>query len=149
MLLDVCFLNCHVYIIETCKRMYLKRVFVVFGLHPQCSEWIIKIVWVWQRHAAISTIHNSMWIIFMTDVILSLFKESQQVQSYNMIYAVLLTIALFCILNVYILLPTGRCCGDEKTEWPRRTDKSRTLKKTKTKKMPTAHLSVFFFYKFK
>jgi len=23
----------------------------------------------------------------------------------------------------------GRCCGDEKTEWPRRTDKSRTLKK--------------------
>jgi len=52
----------------------------------------------------------------MTDVILSLFKESQQVQSYNMIYAILLTIALFCILNVYILLPTGRCCGDEKTE---------------------------------
>jgi len=57
-----------------------------------------------------------MWIIFMTDVILSLFKESQQVQSYNMIYAILLTIALFCILNVYILLPTGRCCGDEKTK---------------------------------
>ena len=23
----------------------------------------------------------------------------------------------------------GRCDGDEKTEWPRRTDKSRTLKK--------------------
>ena len=23
----------------------------------------------------------------------------------------------------------GRCGGDEKTEWPRRTDKSRTLKK--------------------
>ena len=28
----------------------------------------------------------------------------------------------------------GRCGGDEKNEWPRRTDKSRTLKKTKTKK---------------
>jgi len=25
---------------------------------------------------------------------------------------------------------TGRWVGDEKTEWPRRTDKSRTLKKT-------------------
>ena len=25
----------------------------------------------------------------------------------------------------------GRCGGDEKTEWPRRTDKSRTIKKTK------------------
>jgi len=25
----------------------------------------------------------------------------------------------------------GRCGGDEKTEWPRRTDKSRTLKKQK------------------
>ena len=40
-----------------------------------------------------------MWIIFMTDVILSLFKESQQVQSYNMIYAVLLTIALFYFVS--------------------------------------------------
>ena len=28
----------------------------------------------------------------------------------------------------------GRCGGDGKTEWPRRTDKSRTLKKQKTKK---------------
>ena len=27
----------------------------------------------------------------------------------------------------------GRCGGDEKTEWPRRTDKSRTLKKEKKK----------------
>ena len=26
----------------------------------------------------------------------------------------------------------GRCGGDEKTEWPRSNDKSRTLKKTKT-----------------
>ena len=25
----------------------------------------------------------------------------------------------------------GRCGGDDKTEWPRRTDKSRTLKKQK------------------
>ena len=28
----------------------------------------------------------------------------------------------------------GRCGGDEKNEWPRRTDKSRTLKKKKKKK---------------
>ena len=27
----------------------------------------------------------------------------------------------------------GRCDGDEKTEWPRRTDKSRTLKKKEKK----------------
>ena len=27
----------------------------------------------------------------------------------------------------------GRCCGHEKNEWPRRTDKSRTLKKIKNK----------------
>ena len=26
-----------------------------------------------------------------------------------------------------------RCVGDEKTEWPRRTDKSQTLKKRKEK----------------
>ena len=29
----------------------------------------------------------------------------------------------------------GRCGGDEKTERPRRTDKSRTLKKQKQKRM--------------
>ena len=28
----------------------------------------------------------------------------------------------------------GRCSGNETTEWPRRTDKSRTLKKKKKKK---------------
>jgi len=28
----------------------------------------------------------------------------------------------------------GRCDGDEKTEWPHRTDKSRTLKKQRLKK---------------
>ena len=28
----------------------------------------------------------------------------------------------------------GRCGGDEKTEWPRRTDKNRTLKKKKKKR---------------
>ena len=27
----------------------------------------------------------------------------------------------------------GRCGGDKKNEWPRRTDKSQTLKKTKKK----------------
>ena len=27
----------------------------------------------------------------------------------------------------------GRCSGDEKTEWPRRTDKGRTLPPSKTK----------------
>ena len=27
----------------------------------------------------------------------------------------------------------GRCGGDEKTEWPRRTDKKSTAKKQKTK----------------
>ena len=27
---------------------------------------------------------------------------------------------------------TGRCAGDEKTEWPRRTDKCRTLNKLKS-----------------
>ena len=30
----------------------------------------------------------------------------------------------------------GRCGGDEKTEWPRRTDKSRTLKKIKSSDKP-------------
>ena len=31
----------------------------------------------------------------------------------------------------------GRCGEDEKTEWPCRTDKSQTLKKTKNKKLKT------------
>ena len=37
----------------------------------------------------------------------------------------------------------GRCGGDEKPEWPRRTDNSRTLKTKKThKKTPTLHYSI-------
>jgi len=32
----------------------------------------------------------------------------------------------------------GRCSGDEKTEWPRRTDKCRTLK-TKKQKTINSH----------
>ena len=36
----------------------------------------------------------------------------------------------------------GRCGGDEKTEWPRRTDKSRTLKNTQKKnKTPFSNLT--------
>ena len=31
----------------------------------------------------------------------------------------------------------GRCGGDEKAEWPRRTDESRTLKKQKKQKKTT------------
>ena len=36
----------------------------------------------------------------------------------------------------------GRCGGNEKTEWPRRTDKSRTLKK----KMNTLFIYIFLFF---
>ena len=34
----------------------------------------------------------------------------------------------------------GRCGGDEKTEWPRRTDNSRTLKKQKSKTPTKLHV---------
>ena len=40
----------------------------------------------------------------------------------------------------------GRCGGDEKTEWPRKTDKSRTLNKNKQKQLSSSIFSNFVLY---